>query len=259
MTSQIKWYENAAFDAPELNSPQPCVHGAGCVYTVKDADGNTVPGCCRYVHPGEEGTGRRLFPERTVRDTLRDGVGKIVQPACVRLTGRAGFYERRRLRLSWQEWCAKQGISFTPNKPGERHAPVKRLPLGSKAADSRPVSSEVKSCPVSYFRSTDGHDYLTAGTQVTRLTPEEAVRFGLRPADKPVSAVPSANKGAWPVFPPKVAATGKEWQVPGPVSNHDDYDYGDDLCDYCGKTIHECPEQGDHSAEIRDLGYAAMW
>lgn len=267
MTSQIKWYDNAAFDAPELNSPQPCVHGAGCVYTVKDADGKTVPGCCRFVHPGEEGNGRRLFPERTVRDTLRDGVGKIVQPACVRLTGRAGFYERRRLRLSWQEWCAQQGIPFTPNKPGERHEPVMRVTLGSKGKgkgsplDKRTTSvvAEVKSCPVNYFRDADGNDYLTAGMQITRLTPEEVVRFGLRPADKPVSAVPSANKESWPVFPPKVVASGKEWKAPGSGSNDEDCDYGDDLCDHCGKTVDECPEQGDHSAEIRELVHAAMW
>jgi hypothetical protein len=121
------------------------------------------------------------------------------------------------------------------------------------------ASSEVKGRTVKYFRGADGHDYLAVGTQVTRLTPEEAVRFGLRPADKPVSAVPSANKELWPVFPPKVAATGKEWQAPGPVSNHDDYDYGDDLCSHCRKTVDECPEQGDHSAEIRELAHAAMW
>jgi hypothetical protein len=194
-----------------------------------------------------------------VRDTLRDGAGKIVQPACVRLTGRAGFYERRRLRLSWQEWCAKQGIPFTPNKPGERHEPVMRVTLGSNSKRTTSVVAEVKSCPVNYFRDADGNDYLTAGTQITRLTPEEVVRFGLRVADKPVSAVPSANKEAWPVFPPKVAATGKEWQAPGPGSNDEDYNYGDDLCSHCRKTVDECPEQGDHSAEIRELAHAAMW
>jgi hypothetical protein len=258
MSSQIKWYENDAFDAPELNSPQPCVHGAGCVYTVKDADGNTVPGCCRYVHPGEEGTGRRLFPERTVRDTLRDGTGKIVQPACVRLTGRAGFYERRRSRLSWQEWCAKQGIPFTPNKPGVYREPVKRIALGYQGKRSVEVSA-VEHSAVNYFCGADGNDYLAAGTQVTRLTAEEVIRFGLRPGGKPVSAVPSGNKEAWPVFPPKVAPSGKEWQAPGSGSNHEHYVYGDDLCNHCGKIVDECPEQGDHSAEIRELAHAAMW
>jgi len=123
-SKQIKWYENAAWDAPELNSPQPCIHGAGCVFTIKDKDGKILPGCCRYVHPGEEGTGRRFFEERT----LQDGT---VQSACVRLTGAAHqFYERRGRKIPWQEWCKQQGIPFIPNKPGEEHAPVKRVPFG---------------------------------------------------------------------------------------------------------------------------------
>ena len=123
-SKQIKWYENAAWDAPELNSPQPCIHGAGCVFTIKNADGKILPGCCRYVHPGEEGTGRRFFEERT----LQDGT---VQNACVRLTGAAHqFYERRGRKIPWQEWCKQQGIPFTPNKPGEQHVPVKRVPFG---------------------------------------------------------------------------------------------------------------------------------
>ena len=65
MSVAIQWFENAAFDAPELKSPQPCIHGAGCVYTKKTADGKVVPGVCAFVHPGEEGRGRRLFPART--------------------------------------------------------------------------------------------------------------------------------------------------------------------------------------------------
>lgn len=117
MTS-IRWFQNAAFDAPELNSPQPCIHGAGCVYTVKDKDDVIHPGCCRFVHPGEEGTGRRLFP-------AKDG-----KPPCVRLTGKAGFYERRRLRMSWGEWCERQGIPYARNEPGVRHEPVKLSPIG---------------------------------------------------------------------------------------------------------------------------------
>jgi len=123
--SAIHWFENAAFDKPELKSPQPCIHGAGCVFTVKNTEGVVSPGCCRYVHPGEEGTGRRLFPKK-------DG-----KPACVRLTGNAGFYERRRLRLPWSEWCALQSIPYTRNEPGVKHEPVKRVPFGKK-----PISAE---------------------------------------------------------------------------------------------------------------------
>ena len=118
--STINWFENASFDLVELKSPQPCIHGAGCVFTVKNDEGIVSPGCCRYVHPGEEGTGRRLFPAKN---------GK---PACVRLTGNAGFYERRRLRLPWSEWCSLKGIPYKRNEPGVRHEPVKRVPFDSK-------------------------------------------------------------------------------------------------------------------------------
>jgi len=122
------WFEKAEFDAPELNSPQPCVHGAGCAYMVKKDDPNKpgesifVSASCRYVHPGEEGNGRRIFP-------AREGPHGP-QPAVVRLTGRAGFYERRRLRLSWAEWCEQNEIPYTPNKSGEEHPPVVRVPIG---------------------------------------------------------------------------------------------------------------------------------
>ena len=120
----MKWFNNPKFDNPALNSPQPCIHGAGCVYTVKDADGTVKPGCCRYVHPGEEGNGRRLFPETVM---VKDGK-KVHMPACVRLTGRAGFYERRRLHLSWEEWCARNNIAYTPNKVGIEREPAPHAP-----------------------------------------------------------------------------------------------------------------------------------
>jgi hypothetical protein len=116
----MKWFVSPKFDRPEFNSPQPCIHGAGCVYTVKDTEGNVKPGCCRYVHPGEEGNGRRLFPETIL---VKDGK-KVHMPACVRLTGKAGFYERRRLHLSWEEWCSRNNIPYTPNKAGEPREPA---------------------------------------------------------------------------------------------------------------------------------------
>ena len=131
MANEIKWYDNKQFDAPELKSPQPCIHGKGCVYTVKDAEGKVTPACCKYVHPGEEGNGRRIFP-------AKDG-----KPACVRLTGKAGFYERRRLKMSWQDWCKREGIAFTPNMPGERHEPVKRVPFYNKQMSPEPIPAEI--------------------------------------------------------------------------------------------------------------------
>jgi hypothetical protein len=133
-SNPIQWYENSALDAPELKSPQPCIHGSGCVFTIKDAEGKVLPGVCRFVHPGEEGKGRRLFPERMVKDIGPDGNGKFLQPACVRLIGTAGYYQRMRLKMPWQAWCAKQGLPFTPNIPGVHREPVKRVPIGTSCA-----------------------------------------------------------------------------------------------------------------------------
>jgi hypothetical protein len=156
--SAIYWHENPAFDAPELKSPQPCVHGAGCVFTVKDAEGKTIPGCCRYVHPGEEGTGRRLFAARKN------------QPACVRLIN-AGFYERRRLRLPWQAWCALKGIPFVRNEPGVRHEPVKRV--------SKPITMEeleASLTPINVVAMADSWPVLPSNGAVKVFKCEPAMR-----------------------------------------------------------------------------------
>ena len=158
----FRWYKKAAFDAPHLNSPQPCAHGVGCNYSVKDKEtGEQVAGCCAFVHPGEEGTGRRLFEERT---TTNEAGETTVQKACVRLTGKAGFYERRRLRLSWPAWCERNNIPYTANPPRDNKADTLTLPAEREAAvallmtklselgvDVRPTSSPVgdngASCP----------------------------------------------------------------------------------------------------------------
>lgn len=150
MSNTIRWFESAALDAPELNSPQPCPRGIHCNYMINISD-QWEPGCCRGVHPGEEGNGRRLFPARTLDDGRE-------QPACVRLTGMAGFYERRRLRLSWGQWCERQGIPFTPVKAGERWEPVVRSPLGGRSrmasdqhrgdAPKNPVAAEPRNVHV---------------------------------------------------------------------------------------------------------------
>jgi len=123
----IHWFESAALDDPTLRSPQPCKRGIHCDYKLTDeASGELVRACCSGVHPGEEGTGRRLFPARTLDDGRE-------QPACVRLTGASqGFYERRRLRLSWAEWCEMHEIPFTPALPGQPFEPVVRKPLGGR-------------------------------------------------------------------------------------------------------------------------------
>ncbi len=95
------WEAHPEFNDPALKSPRPCTHGANCLYD----------GCCGFVHPGEEGTERKLFPART--RVNQDG-NQEWEPAVVRLVGyrrgQAGFYERRRLRLSWADWCKREGL-----------------------------------------------------------------------------------------------------------------------------------------------------
>lgn len=203
--SAIHWFENPAFDAPEMKSPQPCIHGAGCVYTKKTAEGKVVPGVCAFVHPGEEGKGRALFPERTIRDTLHDGNGKIVQPACVRLIGNAGYYERMRLKMPWQAWCASKGIPFTANVPGVFRQPVQRIPIGAQKpvgghhtrASFQSPPPRSRAVPIRHIRTIEDQDFLVTAERVTLLKPEEAIKFGLRPA--PPSAVPTADQ-SWPVL-----------------------------------------------------------
>ena len=102
----FSWPAEPELDEKALNSPQPCSHGSACRYD----------GPCAFVHKGEEGTGRRLFPARTTQD--KDGKN-VAQAACVRLIGSPGFYERRRLRLSWPEWCAKKGIQHGSGLGGQ--------------------------------------------------------------------------------------------------------------------------------------------
>ena len=113
----FNWPAEPELDEKVLNSPQPCSHGSGCRYN----------GPCAFVHKGEEGTGRRLFPARMV---LKDGK-EVKQEAAVRLIGSPSFYERRRLRLSWPEWCAKKGIQ-------QHAAPPKATPAFADASGAWP-------------------------------------------------------------------------------------------------------------------------
>ena len=104
----IQWYENKALDDPKLRSPTPCPRGVYCQYKLPNAETKELElACCRMVHPGEEGNGRRLFPARTAPDGRE-------QPSCVRLTGKAGFYERCRLKQPWRVWAAEHGIPLPP-------------------------------------------------------------------------------------------------------------------------------------------------
>ena len=104
----IQWYENKALDDPQLRSPTPCPRGVYCQYKLPNPETKELElACCRMVHPGEEGNGRRLFPARTAPDGRQ-------QPACVRLTGKAGFYERCRLKQPWRVWAAEHDIPLPP-------------------------------------------------------------------------------------------------------------------------------------------------
>lgn len=107
----FSWPAEPELDEKSLNSPQPCQHGDNCTYKKEGA-------CCAFVHPGEQGTGRVFFPARTV---TADGK-QIYQKAAVRLVG-SSFYERRRLGMSWPEWCAKKGFKSAP-QPVPQPVPV---------------------------------------------------------------------------------------------------------------------------------------
>ena len=91
-----------ALNNPIFKSPSPCVWGSSCYYH----------GCCRFVHPGEEGTGRKLFPGRI---TFNQETNNMTwEPPVVRLIGNASFYERRRKGMSWPQWVAYKQMASAP-------------------------------------------------------------------------------------------------------------------------------------------------
>jgi hypothetical protein len=291
--SAIYWHENPAFDAPELNSPQPCIHGAGCVFTVKNAEGKTIPGCCRYVHPGEEGTGRRLFREKIITYDEGGDLGPrnrpkvsrwYKQPACVRLTGNAGFYERRRLKMPWQAWCALKGIPFTPNVAGVRHAPVKRIPFAAKPITVEELERSLQ--PLNVAAIADTWPALPNLHAAARQLTENAVKSINDPA-KQTAIMASAAKYATEYMAAhpeqgwdKILATVKQAQDEGKlvdgwggeddgshsprlwrhcssvVDDDDYYDEEDHKCTFCGAMASECGE--DHGDDMRDWARAAM-
>jgi len=119
---------------PELNCPRVCVHGIHCTYTGPGKTG------CNFVHPGEEGTGRRLFPARMDEKTGQE------QAACVRLIGSPGFYERRRLKMSWPQWCALPKNAHLRSEPRREQEASAAAPAPQK----KPVLAQVekKAAPV---------------------------------------------------------------------------------------------------------------
>lgn len=124
VNNTINWFESAAYDHPELHSPQPCPRGVFCQYKIKNPKtGELELACCRMVHPGEEGTGERRMFSRATSIPLE-------RCATVRLTGGATFYERRHKKMSWRLWATNKGIPLPPvDQPWE---PVKRVAFQPK-------------------------------------------------------------------------------------------------------------------------------
>jgi len=152
------WVAQPELDLPALNSPRPCSHGARCNYN----------GCCAFVHPGEQGTGRRRFPARNANE-------KDV----VRLIGRPDFYERRRLRLSWPQWCAKKGLPLPPVRKAATAAPTAAAPAPADAAErevtARATMAQVMverglMASISAFLATVGTEMKAAGVPVHEVS-----------------------------------------------------------------------------------------
>lgn len=128
------WDNMGELENPELHCPQPCKWAANCVY-------RTGTGC-GFVHPGEQGAALKLFEERTVEGRT--------QPAVVRLLG-ASFYERRRLGLSWPDWCARKGLPAPvplsalakqgPAVPAARIVVVKAVPAAGPTIKAGPIDA----------------------------------------------------------------------------------------------------------------------
>ena len=107
-------FADPQFSAPQLNAPRPCAHASNCYYN--------GPNGCAFVHPGEEGTGMKLFPAR-ISKNYQTGQ-EIWQKATVRLIGSASFYERRRLKMSWPAWCALPKNAHLPMPVKPTQTPV---------------------------------------------------------------------------------------------------------------------------------------
>lgn len=86
-------------------SPQPCKRGISCDYRV-----NGERAWCRYVHPGEEGTGRRVMTEKRKEDgtVMREKVHLTGQHLCAG----GGWIGRMKERMSWPSWAEKHGLNW---------------------------------------------------------------------------------------------------------------------------------------------------
>jgi hypothetical protein len=208
----IQWYESKELDNPELRSPTPCPRGVYCQYKLPNKETKELElACCRMVHPGEEGNGRRLFPARTAPDGRE-------QQACVRLTGKAGFYERCRLKQPWRVWAAEHEIPLPPaDVPWVQvvRGPIRRTPQEEINQHSRRVMRMRMRGGAGEEAADDYSDPLNAQGQQARigavLARNEVARAMVAvsragrevEAAKPVSATPS-SAADWPALPYRV-------------------------------------------------------
>jgi hypothetical protein len=166
----IRWFVKPSFDEPKLRSPQPCARGSHCDYKRwNPATEQMEPAVCHFVHPGEEGTGRRLFPARQV-----DG---REQPACVRLTGAGrGFYERCSRRMPWSLWCAEKRIPYEPVVQGVpwEHVTIERIG-GPKAPQTPQRPPAARPPPMAPRRSRSAN--LSIEEWLTTASPQELADY----------------------------------------------------------------------------------
>lgn len=114
------WDAESHLNHMSLQSPIPCRAGYNCTYS----------GVCSFVHPGEEGIGRRIFPARAPGE--KDVVRLFGVPE-----KKATFYERRRLRLSWPAWCERVGWQMPEAPQPVLCAPAPALGAGVKTPSHR--------------------------------------------------------------------------------------------------------------------------
>jgi hypothetical protein len=220
----IQWYENKALDDPKLRSPTPCPRGVYCQYKLPNPETKELElACCRMVHPGEEGNWRRLFPARTAPDGRE-------QPACVRLTGKAGFYERCGLKQPWRVWATEHGIPLPPadvpwvqvergpivRTPQEEINEHSRRVMRMRFVPAREETAAAADAEVGWELATDmirRVDAVLARQEVARamVAVSRAAREA-READaaKPVSAT-SCSAADWPALPqppPRIILSG---------------------------------------------------
>ena len=222
----IRWFVKPSFDEPKLRSPQPCTRGVHCDYRRwNPATKQLEPAVCHFVHPGEEGTGRRLFPARRLPDGRQ-------QPACVRLTGAAqGFYERCGKRIPWGTWCAQKGLPYAPLMPGVAWDPVTVARIGGAAAPQTPQRPRAeRPPPMAPKRSSSGN--LSIEQWLATASPEEVADYARQNEQD----------------------TGSDCTYCDPRSNCDG-DHGDEMRDgfIVRKLIAYAQETANAAAQVNDL------